>query len=150
MEICQAAQVHDFVARLPEKYETRVGARGIKLSGGERQRIALVRALLRNPSILLLDEATAAQDSITELQMMNALETYASGKTRIVVAHRLSTIQEANLIVVIDDGRVVETGTPESLRQKAGLYAQLYEAQRLDKSFSALKEQIAEMKEGRS
>jgi ABC-type multidrug transport system fused ATPase/permease subunit len=149
VEICQAAQVHDFVTLLPEGYETRVGARGIKLSGGERQRVALARALLRNPSILLLDEATAAQDSITESQMMNALETYASGKTRIVVAHRLSTLQEANRIVVIDDGRVVEIGTPENLLQKAGLYAQLYEAQRLDKNSSVTREKLCETEGGK-
>ena len=125
----KAAQIHELLSSLPDGYDTMVGERGYRLSGGEKQRIALARVLLKNPRLVILDEATAHLDSETESQIQTALETALRGRTSIVIAHRLSTIQAADQILVIDDGRVVERGRHEDLVARGGLYAELYETQ---------------------
>jgi len=119
------AGAHDFIAAFPEGYQTLVGERGQSLSGGQRQRIAIARALLKNAPILLLDEATSALDNETERQVQAALERLKKGRTTIVIAHRLSTVAGADQICVIDQGRVVETGTHAALIDSNGLYARL-------------------------
>jgi ATP-binding cassette, subfamily B, bacterial MsbA len=124
-----AAAAHDFIMRLPDGYETSVGDRGSRLSGGERQRVALARALLKNAPILLLDEATSALDSESERLVQDALALLARGRTSLVIAHRLSTIRAADLIVVMDGGRVAEQGSHEELIAAGGIYAMLHRLQ---------------------
>lgn len=128
-QAARAAQIHDFIASLPEGYATLVGERGYRLSGGERQRIAIARAILADPKILILDEATSALDSANERLIQAALEPLLSGRTSLIIAHRLSTIQKANRIVSIDQGRIVEVGNHRTLLERRGLYARLYEQQ---------------------
>jgi len=123
------AQVHDFIAGLPDGYDTIVGERGLKLSGGEKQRVAIARTLLKNPAILILDEATSALDSATERDIQAALDRIASDRTTLVIAHRLTTIIGADQIFVMDAGQIVERGTHEALLQKQGLYAHLWAQQ---------------------
>lgn len=123
------AEAHDFICEFPQGYDTHVGNRGIRLSGGERQRIALARAIVRNPDILILDEATNALDSISEHLIQQALETLSQDRTVIVIAHRLSTVEHADHIIVLEEGRVREQGNMECLLQRNGLYAQLYNLQ---------------------
>ena len=123
------ANAHEFVARFPEQYETIVGERGIKLSGGQRQRIAIARAILKDPAILILDEATSSLDSESELLVQEALENLMKGRTSFVIAHRLSTIRNADKIVLIDKGIVSESGTHEELLAHNGLYRKLNEMQ---------------------
>ncbi|HMM71260.1 MAG TPA: ABC transporter ATP-binding protein/permease, partial [Rhodocyclaceae bacterium] len=125
----QAAQLHDFVAKLPEGYETRVGERGLKLSGGEKQRVAIARALLKDPPILIFDEATSALDSKTEKAIQAQIELAARGRTTLVIAHRLSTVMNADEILVLDAGRVVERGRHPTLLARAGPYAQMWQLQ---------------------
>lgn len=125
----RAANIHDFIASLPEGYETVIGERGAKLSGGQRQRLAIARAILKNPTILLLDEATSALDSESEQVVQEALATLMKGRTSLVIAHRLSTIHNADLIVVLDNGEVVEQGKHEELLAAGKLYARLYRMQ---------------------
>jgi ATP-binding cassette, subfamily B, bacterial len=126
---CRAAQIWDLVRVLPDGLDTVVGDRGYRLSGGEKQRIALARLLLKAPSIVVLDEATAHLDSESEALVQEALKTALAGRTSLVIAHRLSTVREADQILVIDGGRVVETGTHTALLAAHGLYAELYHTQ---------------------
>jgi ATP-binding cassette, subfamily B, bacterial len=126
MAACRAARIHDLIASLPEGYDTMVGERGYRLSGGEKQRLALARVLLKSPSIVILDEATAHLDSETEVLIQQALDEALAGRTSLVIAHRLSTIQAADQILVIDGGRVVERGTHDELSTAGGLYQELY------------------------
>lgn len=125
----RAANIHDFVASLPDGYDTIVGERGYRLSGGEKQRVALARVILKDPRILVLDEATSSLDSESELLIQEALKRVMAGRTSIVIAHRLSTILAADMILVMDRGMIVERGTHRELLAKGGLYATLYETQ---------------------
>ena len=124
-----AAEAHEFIVTLAEGYDTHVGGRGLRLSGGQRQRIAIARAMLKKAPILLLDEATSALDSETERLVQAALETLTQGRTTVVIAHRLSTVTSADLIYVMDGGRIVESGTHQSLLAEGGAYARLYAVQ---------------------
>ncbi|HEY4276358.1 MAG TPA: ABC transporter ATP-binding protein [Rhizomicrobium sp.] len=138
-EIEQAAKdaaAHDFITGMPQGYDTRVGEGGLKLSGGQRQRIAIARAMLRNAPILLLDEATSALDAESERQVQDALTRLTAGRTTIVIAHRLSTVRDADQIFVLDKGRVVEAGKHEALLALGGLYAQLYRHNLVDEGVS--------------
>ncbi len=126
---CQAANLHDFIAGLPEGYDTVVGERGYRLSGGEKQRLALARVILKNPRLLVLDEATSHLDSESEALIQEALKRVMQGRTSIVIAHRLSTILAADQILVFDRGRVIERGDHRTLLAQGGMYAQLYETQ---------------------
>ncbi|KAG0314917.1 Multidrug resistance protein 1 [Dissophora globulifera] len=128
----KAANIHDFVASLPQGYDTRVGDKGSQLSGGQKQRIAIARALIRNPRILLLDEATSALDSESEKLVQEALDKARAGRTTIVIAHRLRTIQDADLILVVKDGTIIESGRHYELVAKGGLYAELCQKQNLE------------------
>ncbi|MBL8438540.1 MAG: ABC transporter ATP-binding protein/permease [Zoogloeaceae bacterium] len=125
----RAAQLEVFIQRLPDGYETRVGERGLKLSGGEKQRVAIARALLKNPAILIFDEATSALDSKTEKAIQAQLEQAALGRTALVIAHRLSTVMNADRILVLDQGRVIEQGTHAALVDAGGAYAQMWALQ---------------------
>jgi ATP-binding cassette subfamily B protein/subfamily B ATP-binding cassette protein MsbA len=120
-----AANAHDFIAALPEGYDTLLGERGATLSGGERQRISIARALLRDAPVLILDEPTSALDARTEHLILQALERLMAGRTTLLIAHRLSTIRNADRIVVLEQGRVAETGTHDQLMDNEGLYANL-------------------------
>ena len=126
-EACRSAQIHDVIAALPDGYETVVGERGYRLSGGEKQRLAIARVLLKNPSIVILDEATSHLDAENELLVQKALDKALSGRTSLVIAHRLSTVRNADLIVVIDDGSVVEKGQHSDLISTGGLYADFHQ-----------------------
>jgi ATP-binding cassette subfamily B protein len=129
IEACQAAQIWDLVSSLSDGLDTLVGERGYRLSGGEKQRLAIARLLLKAPSVVVLDEATAHLDSESEVAVQRALKTALADRTSIVIAHRLSTIREADQILVIDDGRIVERGQHEELLAAGGLYAELYRTQ---------------------
>ena len=123
---CRGAQIHEVIAALPEGYDTIVGERGYRLSGGEKQRLAIARLLLKDPAIMILDEATSHLDAENEVLVQHALDKALAGRTSLVIAHRLSTIRDADLICVIDGGRITERGTHEQLLAANGLYAELY------------------------
>ncbi|MCZ6631680.1 MAG: ABC transporter ATP-binding protein [Actinobacteria bacterium] len=129
IEAASAANIHDMIDKLPEGYETLVGERGYRLSGGEKQRMAIARVLLKDPKILILDEATSHLDSRSEALIQDALELLLEGRTSIVIAHRLSTVRKADQILVIDEGRIVERGNHATLMDGGGLYAELYKTQ---------------------
>ncbi len=132
-QAARAAAAERFILALPDGYNTVVGPGGQRLSGGQRQRVALARALLRNPRLLLLDEATSALDSENEAQVQDALATLRRGRTTLVVAHRLSTVRSADMVVVMKDGRAVECGTHDGLMIQNGLYARLVRTQGLER-----------------
>jgi ATP-binding cassette subfamily B protein len=121
----EAAFAQEFISELPQAYDTYLGDRGVRLSGGQRQRIAIARAILKNPPLLLLDEATSALDAHSERMVQAALEKAMQGRTTLVIAHRLATVQRADCIWVLDKGKLVEQGTHKELIAKAGLYASL-------------------------
>jgi ATP-binding cassette subfamily B protein len=123
------AQVHDFVMRLPDGYATRVGERGLKLSGGEKQRVAIARTILKDPRLLILDEATSALDTRTEQEIQAALRDVARNRTTLVIAHRLSTVVEADEIIVLQEGAIAERGTHGALIAAGGLYADMWRRQ---------------------
>jgi len=128
----RSAQLHDFIARLPQGYDTPVGERGLKLSGGEKQRVAIARMLLKDPPILVLDEATSALDSSNEQAIQQALREAAARRTTLVIAHRLSTVVDANLIIVLEDGQIVQQGTHDALLLQGGRYSELWAMQARD------------------
>jgi ATP-binding cassette subfamily B protein len=125
----KAASAHEFIMKLPDAYETRVGAGGQDLSGGERQRLSIARTIIQNPKILILDEATAAMDTETEVQIQESLGKLQSGRTTIAIAHRLSTLRDADSLAVIHEGKVVENGVHAELMAKHGEYQKLYSIQ---------------------
>ena len=129
VEAAKKANIHDFIMTMEDGYDTYIGERGVKLSGGQKQRISIARVFLKNPSILILDEATSALDNATEMLIQTALEELAAGRTSIIVAHRLSTMKNADEIIVLTDEGIKERGTHEELLQKNGIYAQLYQYQ---------------------
>jgi subfamily B ATP-binding cassette protein MsbA len=125
----RAAHAHEFIARLPQGYATPVGERGVKLSGGQRQRVAIARVFLKNPAVVVLDEATSSLDTESERLVEAALEELLEGRTTLIIAHRLSTVRRADRVVVLDHGRVVEEGTHAALLARGGVYATLYQGQ---------------------
>jgi ATP-binding cassette, subfamily B, heavy metal transporter len=137
IEAAKAAHIHEFIESLPERYESRVGERGLKLSGGEKQRVAIARAVLKNPSILIFDEATSALDSGTEQGIQAELDRIARGRTTLVIAHRLSTVMDADQILVLDQGRIVERGTHRELLERDGAYAQMWALQQQEEAEQA-------------
>ncbi|MFN7324045.1 MAG: ATP-binding cassette domain-containing protein, partial [Sphingomonadales bacterium] len=132
-DAARGAQIHHFISAQPRQYETQVGERGLKLSGGEKQRVAIARTLVKNPPILILDEATSALDSRTEAEILDTLDAVAKARTTIVIAHRLSTVVDADEIVVLDAGRIAERGTHADLLASNGLYAEMWTRQQAEK-----------------
>ena len=139
-EAARKAQAHDFIEALPEGYDTIVGERGLTLSGGQRQRISIARALLVDPRVLILDDATASVDATTESRIRRALETVMEGRTTIIIAHRLSTIALADEIVVLEDGRVAARGQHEQLVDESPVYAEIWRHGLVDRTFVSLDE----------
>ena len=129
IEAAKRANIHDYIMTLPSGYDTNIGERGVRLSGGQKQRLSIARVFLKNPPILILDEATSALDNTTEILIQNALDELCVGRTTLVVAHRLSTIKNADEIAVVDDGRIIEQGSHEELIRQDGIYRKLYDLQ---------------------
>lgn len=129
IEAAKRANIHDYIMTLPSGYDTNIGERGVRLSGGQKQRLSIARVFLKNPPILILDEATSALDNTTEILIQNALDELCVGRTTLVVAHRLSTIKNADEIAVVDDGRIIEQGSHEELIRQDGVYRKLYDLQ---------------------
>jgi subfamily B ATP-binding cassette protein MsbA len=129
IEAAKIANAHNFISEMENGYETIIGDRGVKLSGGEKQRISIARAILRNPPILILDEATSSLDTESEMLVQQAIERIMTGRTSVVIAHRLSTVQNADKIIVLNDGNIVETGSHSELLGQNGLYTKLYNMQ---------------------
>jgi len=129
IEAAKAAEAHEFIDSLPNGYETRIGEQGVKLSGGQRQRVAIARVVLQDPAILILDEATSAVDTETEMLIQRSLDELAADRTTFVIAHRLSTVTDADTTLVLEDGAVVERGTHDDLLAADGLYAKLWGVQ---------------------
>jgi ATP-binding cassette subfamily B protein len=134
VEAAKRANIHDYIMTLDEGYDTVIGERGVRLSGGQKQRLCIARVFLKNPPVLILDEATSALDNTTEIMIQQALDELCKGRTTLVVAHRLSTIKNADAIAVISDGRILEQGTHDELLQTGGLYSQLYHQQFREKN----------------
>jgi ATP-binding cassette subfamily B protein len=143
-EAARLAQLHDFILSLPLGYETKVGERGLKLSGGEKQRVAIARTLLKNPRILVLDEATSALDTRTEQEIQAALKAVARNRTTLTIAHRLSTVVDADEILVLEDGRVAERGSHWNLLAQGGIYAGMWAAQSEQEDGARAERAIAE------
>jgi ATP-binding cassette subfamily B protein len=135
------ANAHNFICRLPDGYDTVLGERGVGLSGGERQRLSIARAVLRNPSILFFDEATASVDSETESLIQDAIERLIHGRTTLMIAHRLSTLRKANKIIVVDKGEIIEMGSPEELMALKGKYYKLIQIQTMSDQIRKTKEE---------
>ena len=129
IEACKKANIYDFISAQPDGLDTMVGNRGLKLSGGEKQRLSIARVVLKDPRILILDEAISALDSISENAIQDALEAVMRGRTNIVIAHRLTTILKADSILVVKDGVIAEQGTHDELLARGGVYRELYETQ---------------------
>ena len=129
-EAARMANVEEFITQLPDGYDTMIGENGASLSGGQKQRLAIARAILKNPSILILDEATRALDTVSEYLVQEALDRLMEGKTTIIIAHRLSTVRNADTIVVLDSGKIVQQGTHDELMAQPGIYRELYQTQR--------------------
>jgi ATP-binding cassette subfamily B protein len=135
------ANAHNFIIKLPDAYDTVLGERGTGLSGGERQRVSIARAVLRNPSIMIFDEATAAVDSETEMLIQEAIERLIAGRTTLMIAHRLSTLRKANKILVVDEGQIIECGSPDELLAQKGKYYKLIEIQTMSSKLQKAKEE---------
>jgi ATP-binding cassette subfamily B protein len=125
IQAAKAANAHDFILRLPDGYDTQVGERGTRLSGGEKQRISIARAIVNRPSIIILDEATSSLDTVTEKMIQEALQRLVKGRTTIAIAHRLSTLSNADRLVIMEEGRIVEMGTHEELIERGGMFSNL-------------------------
>jgi ABC-type multidrug transport system fused ATPase/permease subunit len=145
--VSRLAQAHEFVERLPQRYETVIGERGITLSGGQRQRIAIARALAIDPRILILDDATASVDATTEARVRAGLRQVMEGRTTLIIAHRLSTIALADEIVVLDSGRIAARGTHEELVETSPVYREIYEHGLLERQFADAVEARADVEE---
>ena len=136
IDAAKKANIYDYILSLPEGFDTQIGERGIRLSGGQKQRLSIARVFLKNPSILILDEATSSLDNTTEALIQEALNSLKEGRTTLVVAHRLSTIKNADEILVVSNGQIIESGSHEDLvNRKDGVYRKLYNSQFIDRDF---------------